>query len=53
VIVIAIVSYYENKEKEDSKGIKLEPGIFNTSSTFNIGSFALMIILTGLYTFFW
>ena len=53
MIVIAIVSYYENKEKEDSKGIKLEPGIFNTSSTFNIGSFALMIILTGLYTFFW
>lgn len=53
MIVIAIVSYYENKEKEDSKGIKLEPGIFNTSSTFNIGSFALMIILTGLYSFFW
>ncbi|MFQ3351149.1 MAG: SSS family solute:Na+ symporter [Candidatus Marivariicella framensis] len=53
MIVIAIVSYYENKEKDDSKGIKLEPGIFNTSSTFNIGSFALMIILTGLYSFFW
>ena len=53
MIVIAIVSYYENKEKEDSKGIKLEPGIFNTNSTFNIGSFALMIILTGLYSFFW
>tara|TARA_B110000003_G_scaffold56724_2_gene56806 strand:- start:14206 stop:15867 length:1662 start_codon:yes stop_codon:yes gene_type:complete len=53
MIVIVIVSYYENKEKDDIKGIKLEKDIFNTSSTFNIGSFALMIILTGLYSFFW
>lgn len=53
MIVIVIVSYYGNKEKDDIKGIKLEKDIFNTSSTFNIGSFALMIILTGLYSFFW
>jgi SSS family solute:Na+ symporter len=53
MIVIVIVSYYDNKEKDDIKGIKLEKDIFNTSSTFNIGSFALMIILTGLYSFFW
>jgi SSS family solute:Na+ symporter len=53
MIFIVIVSYYDNKEKDDIKGIKLEKDIFNTSSTFNIGSFALMIILTGLYSFFW
>ena len=53
MIIIAIVSYNENKENDDLKGIKLEKGIFNTSSTFNIGSFALMIILTGIYIVFW
>ena len=53
MIIIAIVSYNENKENDDLKGIKLEKGIFNTSSSFNIGSFALMIILTGIYSIFW
>lgn len=53
MIIIAIVSYNENKENDDLKGIKLEKGIFNTSSSFNIGSFALMIILTGIYIVFW
>ena len=53
MIIIAIVSYNENKENDDLKGIKLEKGVFNTSSSFNIGSFALMIILTGIYIVFW
>ena len=53
MIVIVIISYNENKENNDPKGIKLEKGVFDTSPTFNIGSFALMIILTGLYSFFW
>ncbi|MDG2371388.1 MAG: sodium/sugar symporter [Flavobacteriaceae bacterium] len=53
MIVIGIVSYNENKEAEDKKGINLEKGIFDTSPTFNIGSFALMILLVGLYSFFW
>ncbi|MAD11386.1 MAG: sodium/glucose cotransporter [Flavobacteriaceae bacterium] len=51
--VIAIVSYNENKGMSDKKGINLEKGIFNTSPTFNVGTFALMIVLSGLYTFFW
>ena len=51
--VIAIVSIRENKEKNDDKGIELTEGIFNTSATFNIGAFALMIITAGLYAFFW
>ena len=53
MIVIAIVSYNENREDNDVKGIKHEKGIFDTSPTFNIGSFALMILLAGLYSFFW
>ena len=51
--VIAIVSIRENKEKNDDKGIELTEGVFNTSATFNIGAFALMIITAGLYAFFW
>ena len=53
MVVIAIVSLKENKDKDDAKSIKLEKGIFVTSPIFNIGSFALLIILSGLYAFFW
>ena len=53
MIVIAFVSIKENKEKDDAKGIQLEKGIFDTKSIYNIGSFALMILLAGLYSFFW
>ena len=53
MIVIALVSIRENKENDDLKGISLDKGIFDTSALYNIGSFALMIILAGLYAFFW
>jgi SSS family solute:Na+ symporter len=53
MLVIALVSLRENKYKDDDKGIELEKGTFTTSSIFNIGSFALMIILAFLYAFFW
>ena len=53
MLVIALVSIKENKDKDDSKGIELEEGVFDTSALYNIGSFALMIILAGLYAFFW
>ena len=53
MLVIALVSLLENKDKDDDKGIELEKGTFTTSSIFNIGSFALMIILAFLYAFFW
>jgi SSS family solute:Na+ symporter len=53
MVIIAIVSLNENKDKDDAKSIKLEKGIFITSPIFNIGSFALLIVLSGLYAFFW
>ena len=53
MIVILLVSHNENKSNNDKKGIELEKEIFDTSSTFNIGSFALMILLAGIYSFFW
>ena len=53
MLIIALVSLRENKYKNDLKAIELEKGIFKTSSSFNIGAFALMIILAGLYSLFW
>ena len=53
MIVIAIVSIKENKISDDKKAIKLDKGIFDTSSIYNVGSFILMIVLAFLYSFFW
>ena len=53
MLVIALVSIRENKENDDLKGISLDKGIFDTSALYNTGSFALMIIIAGLYAFFW
>jgi SSS family solute:Na+ symporter len=51
--VIILVSWMENKGKDDSKAIELNKGIFKTSPLFNIGTFAILIILTVVYTLFW
>ena len=53
MIVIAIVSIKENKISDDKKAIKLDKGVFDTSSIYNVGSFILMVILALLYSFFW
>jgi SSS family solute:Na+ symporter len=53
MIVIIIVSLLQNKGKEDPKGITLTKDIFKTNATFNIGAFAVMVILVALYAMFW
>ena len=53
MIVIAIVSLIQNKGKEDEKGITITKALFKTSPLFNIGAFAVMIILVVLYSLFW
>lgn len=53
MIVIIVVSLLQNKGKEDSKGISLTKDIFKTNATFNIGAFAVMIILVAIYAIFW
>ena len=53
MLIIIVVSKLEHKNKVDSKGIILTENIFKTSPLFNIGSFALMLILTALYAAFW
>lgn len=53
MIVIAIVSLQENKEKDDEKGIELTKKMFDTPPIYNIGAFALMLVLVALYALFW
>tara|TARA_B100001029_G_scaffold179042_1_gene187197 strand:- start:10 stop:1671 length:1662 start_codon:yes stop_codon:yes gene_type:complete len=51
--VIILVSYRGNKGAEDEKSIKLPKGIFKTTPSFNIGAFAIMLILTVIYSLLW
>ena len=53
MIVIGTVSYLENKGMDDEKGIPLTKNLFKTSPKFNIGAFAVMIILVAMYSLFW
>ncbi len=52
-LIIMLVSYFQHKGKDDEKGIEISKQLFKTSPLFNIGSFAIMIILVALYAVFW
>jgi len=51
--VIALVSYTQHKGADDEKGIPITKGMFKTSPLFNIGAFAVMLIVAALYATFW
>ncbi|SEQ40819.1 solute:Na+ symporter, SSS family [Hyunsoonleella jejuensis] len=51
--VIALFSYVQHKGADDAKGIPITKQLFKTSPLFNIGSFAVLLILTVLYALFW
>uniref|UniRef100_UPI0040487951 sodium/sugar symporter n=1 Tax=Flavobacteriaceae TaxID=49546 RepID=UPI0040487951 len=53
MIVIGLVSYLQHKGADDKKGIDITKEMFKTSPLFNIGSFAVMLILVVLYSVFW
>jgi SSS family solute:Na+ symporter len=53
MIVIILTSLMQNKGEEDPKGIQISKGLFKTSPTFNIGAFAVMLILVVVYSLFW
>jgi SSS family solute:Na+ symporter len=52
-LVIGIVSYQQTKGAADPKAIQYDSNTFATSTVFNIGAFAIMLILVALYAFFW
>lgn len=51
--VIAVFSYIQHKGANDEKGIEITKETFKTSPLFNIGAFAVMLIVAGLYAAFW
>ncbi|MDP5158201.1 MAG: sodium/sugar symporter [Flaviramulus sp.] len=53
MLVIIIISYLQNKGKEDEKGIPLSKELFKTSPLFNIGSIIICIVTATLYCLFW
>lgn len=53
MLIMVIISVMEGKGKDHEKGIDLTKGIFNTSPTFNISAFAIILILVALYAMFW
>ncbi len=53
MIVIVVASLLQNKGREDEKGIEITRELFKTSPVFNIGAFAVMLILVVLYALFW
>ncbi|MCG2460607.1 sodium/sugar symporter [Flavobacteriaceae bacterium F89] len=53
MIVIVAVSLLQNKGAEDPKGIPLSKSLFKTGPVFNIGAFAVMLIVAALYAIFW
>ncbi|MGB5170195.1 sodium/sugar symporter [Eudoraea sp.] len=53
MLVIVIISLTQNKGEDDPKGIPITKGLFKTSPLFNIGAFAVMVIIAMLYALFW
>jgi SSS family solute:Na+ symporter len=53
MIIIVIASLIQHKSRDDKKGIPISKQLFKTSPLFNIGSFAIMIILVAVYAIFW
>ncbi len=51
--VIALVSYIQHKGVDDEKGIPLTKKLFKTSPLFNVGAFAVFLIVAALYAAFW
>jgi len=53
MLIIVGYSLIQHQGKDDEKGIPITKQMFKTSPLFNIGAFAVMIILVVLYALFW
>jgi len=47
------VSWSQNRGADDEKGIAISQETFKTGSIYNVGAFAVMIVLVALYGLFW
>ncbi|HEY9185954.1 MAG TPA: sodium/sugar symporter [Salegentibacter sp.] len=51
--LMVVISLVEGKGKDHEKSIPLSKELFKTGRAFNIGSFAVLLILVMLYALFW
>ena len=51
--IIAAVSWREGQGQEDAKAISLSGETFQTDRLYNVGAFAVMMVLVALYAMFW
>jgi solute:Na+ symporter, SSS family len=52
-LIILMVSYLENRGRNDEKGIRFSKSLFATGPGFNISAFIICIVLAFIYAFFW
>ncbi|GIM56630.1 transporter [Capnocytophaga canimorsus] len=53
MIIIAVISYFDNKGVVSEKAIITNSNTFKTDTTFNLASYTIIIILVVLYALFW
>ena len=53
MLVMVVISYFEGKGKDQEKSIVITKNLFKTGPAFNIGAFAICLILVMLYAMFW
>ncbi|MFJ1474177.1 sodium/sugar symporter [Capnocytophaga cynodegmi] len=53
MLIIVVVSHFENKGAVNEKAIIIDKNTFKTDSTFNIASYVIIILLVALYAIFW
>ncbi|GAB2771081.1 sodium/sugar symporter [Salinimicrobium soli] len=51
--LMVVISLYETGGKDHPKSIVITKNLFKTGPAFNIGAFAIMLIVTMLYAIFW
>ncbi len=51
--IMLMISYFDNKGKDDKKGINFGSNLFKTTPLFNISAIVISIILVVLYALFW
>ncbi|NJY62929.1 sodium/solute symporter [Salinimicrobium sp. CDJ15-81-2] len=53
MLVMIVISYVEGKGRDQEKSIIITKNLFKTGPAFNIGAFAICLILVMLYAMFW
>jgi len=53
ILIIALYSFIQHNGKNDEKGIPINNQMFKTTPLFNVGAFAIMVLLVVLYAMFW